>query len=216
MKEKSKASPIKIASGRDTKPTRMMAHSAPNPSTDVPKAPSSRPKVPQRDPPVMMLPPSPPVFSPAQGIAQPPRFVSDWTSASVFSSSCPNTTYDIGAQKKKEKEWSLTPLDEMDEPEEVVQPKYDDLSKLSQSPTIFSLLQHSLPTNAGIPFKPAEKAFVPSSRGSDTVSINIAPRAEAKRTNDLNDTEEIMFPMSMDGDADSELAAEAEQYLTFH
>lgn len=215
MKEKSMASPIKIANNRD-KPTRMMAHSAPNPSTAVPKAPSSRPKVPQRDPPVMMLPPSPPVFSPAQGIVPPPRFVSDWTS--VCSSSCPSATYDSGAQKKKEKEWSLTPLDEMDEPEEVVQPKFDDLSKLSQSPTIFSLLQHSLPTHAGIPFKPAEKAFVPSSRGSDTTVSIIAPRSEAKRpSNDLaDDPEEIMFPMSMDGDADSELAAEAEQYLTFH
>jgi len=213
MKEKTRASPIKIASGRE-KPTRVIAHSAPTPSTEIPKAPSSRPKVPQRDPPVMMLPPSPPVFSPGQGptSVQPARFVSDWTS--VFSSSCPNTSYlDLGIQKKKEP-WSLTPLDEMDEPEEIVQPKFDDLSKLSQSPTIFSLLQRSLPTHAGVPFKAPEKTFVPSSR-VETVSI-IAPRSEAKRGNDLNDTEEIMFPMSMDGDADSELAADAEQYLTFH
>lgn len=215
MKEKTRASPIKITNGRD-KPTRQIAHSAPNPSTEIPKAPSSRPKVPQRDPPVMMLPPSPPVFSPGQGpTAVPPaRFVSDWTS--VFSSSCPNTSYvDIQAQKKEKEPWSLTPLHEMDEPEEVAQPKFDDLSKLSQSPTIFSLLQRSLPTHTGVPFRAPEKTFVPSSRVVDTVSI-IAPRAESKRGNDLNDIDEMMFPMSMDGDADSELAADAEQYLTFH
>lgn len=215
MKEIALASPIKIASGRD-KPTRVLAHSAPTPSTHVPKAPSSRPKVPQRDPPVMMLPPSPPVFSPGQGPAavQPARFVSDWTS--MCSSSCPTTSYlDLGVQKKKEKEWSLTPLDEMDEPDEIVQPKFDDLSQLSQSPTIFSLLQRSLPTHTGVPFKVSEKVFVPSSRGVDTMAT-IAHLAESKPSHDLNDTEEIMFPMSMDGDVDSELAADAEQYLTFH
>jgi len=206
MKERPAASPIKIA--KDKPAPRAIAQSAPTPSTTaVPKAPSTKPTVPQRDPPLMMLPPSPPVFSPGPGPAavQPARLVSDWVS--VFSSSCPTTSYlDLGLQKKKEP-WSLTPLHETDEPEEIHQPRYDDLSKLSQSPTIFSLLQHSLPTRTGIPFKAPEKPFVPSSR---VTAATLLPRVEPK-PGDVPD--EIMFPMSMDGDADSELADAAQFFV---
>jgi len=210
MKDRPAASPIKIA--KDKPAARAIAQSAPTPSTAaMPKKPSSKPKVPQRDPPLMMLPPSPPVFSPGQGPAavQPARFVSDWTS--VFSSSCPNTSYlDLGIQKKKEP-WSLGPLTEMEEPEEI-NPPSDDLAKLSQSPTIFSLLQHSLPTRTGIPFKAPEKPFVPSSRVTTPATTALPPRVEAKRPTDIPD--EIMFPIEDGGDADSELA-DAAQYLSF-
>jgi hypothetical protein len=184
-----------------------MAFSAPNPSTEIPKAPSSRPKVPQRDPPVMMLPPSPPVFTPTTGaVGSQPRFVSDWTS--VFSSSCPNTSYLdlVGA-----KTWSLGPLHESDEPDERPHQLDADLAKLSQSPTIFSLLQRSLPTHPGVPFR-VEKAFVPSSRG---VPATAPSEMELKRdVPSTDDSEDIMFPMSMDGETDTVLADATQSYLS--
>jgi len=201
------ASPIKIAgTGRDKPQSRAMAFSAPTPSTEIPKAPSSRPKVPQRDPPAMMLPPSPPVFAPGPGPAAntQPRFVSDWTS--VFSSSCPNTMYvDLLASNKQ---FSLTPLHETDEPEE----RSTDLTKLSQSPTIFSLLQRSLPTHTGVPFRGSEKPFVPSSRGASAAP---AETEMEKKREPTPPEEDIMFPMSMDGETDTVLADATQSYLSF-
>jgi len=234
-----RASPIKIAGTGREGPTRIViAHSAPNPSTQIPKAPTSRPKVPQRDPPVMMLPPSPPVCIPAGALASQPRFVSDWTS--VLSSSCPNTNYlDMMASK-----WSLMPH----EPEE---PDVD-FTKLSQSPTIFSLLQGNLPA---LSFRVADKAFVPSSRSVPKPNAPVVEKAfvlssrgatkpdvgaskdgnslttpdkgpvtsvraasapkpaptekEQKRSPD----DEMMFSMSLDDNSDS--GTDATQYLSF-
>jgi hypothetical protein len=155
----------------------------------------------------MMLPPSPPVFAPTMApgtAASQPRFVSDWSS--VFSSSCPNTTYiDLVGTKS----FSLTPLHETDEVEERANL---DIAKLSQSPTIFSLLQRSLPTHAGVPFR-GDKPFVPSSRG---VSAPAAALSEMKREpTPTTESEDMMFPMSMDGETDAVLADATQSCLSF-
>jgi len=128
----------------------------------------------------------------------------------MFSSSCPNTTYVDTATTKS---WALSPLTEAEEVDD--RPRQDaDLGKLSQSPTIFSLLQRSLPTHAGVPFR-GEKTFVPSSRTMSTPSPTAPDAMEMKReASPADDTEDIMFPMSMDGEADAVLADATQSYLS--
>lgn len=113
-------------------------------------------------------------------------------------------------------------MQRLDEAGEEPEPDEMSSSILGQSPTIFSLLQGSLPTTSGTPFSKPDKPYVSSSRAFES------SEEKAARENDeeyqpvdqfrlsMPDMDgDTMFCLSMDPDADSDLANAAEEYLTF-